>query len=74
MMGFGFIWIAIVWFVLIAAAILLGKTLLNRDSSTGIFLGRNENSSALDILKKRYASGEISREDFESMKKEITES
>ena len=27
--------------------------------------------SALDILKKRYVSGEITREEFEQMKKEI---
>jgi uncharacterized membrane protein len=33
--------------------------------------GQERPESALDILKKRYASGEINREEFETMKKEV---
>jgi uncharacterized membrane protein len=33
--------------------------------------GQERPESALDILKKRYARGEIDREDFEAMKKEV---
>lgn len=33
--------------------------------------GVGETDSALEILKKRYAKGEITREEFEQMKKDI---
>ena len=37
-------------------------------SSTGHVQGE----SALDILKKRYAKGEITKEEFENMKKDVS--
>jgi putative membrane protein len=46
--------------------------------AAGIFVVRwtwdrsEEDETAIDILKKRYARGEISTEEFERMKKNIT--
>lgn len=36
--------------------------------------GRREKETAEDILKKRYARGEIQKEEFDRMKKELKES
>lgn len=33
--------------------------------------GNKSNGDAVEILKQRYAKGEISREEFESMKKDL---
>lgn len=62
-MGFGWIiglilLVAIVWFIM--------KT-VNQNSST-----RNSgNKSALEILKERYASGEIDKKEFEERKRDL---
>ena len=47
--------------------IVLAVWLLRRSPSGGA-----GGETALDILKKRYAKGEISREDFECMKQELS--
>lgn len=51
------------WALIIAGVVFITKW----------FLERNEENkeSALDILNKRYAKGEINRETFERMKKDI---
>jgi len=59
----GFMWI--IWVVVIIAIILLAKGYLSPGEKESEPMGE----SALDVLKKRYARGEISKEEFEEKKK-----
>ena len=71
MMGFGFLFMIIVWGVIIAAAVWVGRYLLNMNGDLNNVLSNTRKKSALEILENRYARGEITREEFESMKKDI---
>lgn len=64
MHGFGGIFMLLFWVLLIVIVVYLVKRGLS-DSGGG--------ESAEDILKKRYARGEISKEEFDRMKKDIKE-
>jgi putative membrane protein len=65
MMGFmGPFMMIIFWIVTVVVIVLIVRWIKN---STGHVQGE----SALDILKKRYAKGEISKEEFENMKKDV---
>jgi putative membrane protein len=69
MMGLGFLFMIAIWVVIIAVAILLGRSFLNTNRN---FLASNSRKSALDVLENRYARGEITREEFETMREDIT--
>jgi len=70
MMGwFGPIMMLAFWAVIIIAVIFLIRWLMV--SSRGGISPRTEDS-ALEILKKRYARGEIKKEEFEQMKKDLS--
>jgi putative membrane protein len=63
--GMGFMWIF--WVVIIGVIVALAWSYLGRKKGSE-YSGR----SALDMLKERYAKGEISREEYEEKKKDLT--
>ena len=65
---FGMIFMAIFWIALIIGVILLIRWVW---VSTGKGGRPGAEDSPLDILKRRYARGEIKKEEFEQMKKDM---
>ena len=66
--GFGGGWMMIVWWaVLIVVVAVLVKWIRSEASGT-----RDSGETALEILRKRYARGEIDREEYEKKKRELT--
>ncbi len=59
----------ILWIIILAVAIYLGFYYAKRSG-----LIKSSDESPLDVLNKRYASGEISREEYEEMKKNLESS
>lgn len=59
----GWFMMAFLWAATIAGAFLLFRSIGTSD--------KRETSTPLEILKARYARGEISREEFERMRKDI---
>ena len=53
------------WVLIIAGIVFLVKWISGQKTQT------NNEDTALEILKKRYASGEISKEEFEEKKKDL---
>ena len=66
-MGNGMGWGGGLYMLIIFVLIVVGGIAVMRWS---LRPGRDENS-ALEILKRRYAQGELSKEQFEAMKKDI---
>ena len=62
------IFMAIFWLLLLAGIVVLVVWLATRYRAPGGGAGE----SPLDILKARYARGEISQEEFERMKQDIS--
>jgi putative membrane protein len=60
--GMGWIFMIIFWGLLIVGLIFLVRYLIGATKAK---------ESALDILKKRYARGEINKEEFEQKKKDV---
>lgn len=66
-MGFGMVSMLLFWVLLILAIIALIKYTRSLGNSSERSLEKN----ALDILKERYARGEIGREEFEQKKHDL---
>jgi putative membrane protein len=67
---FGMIFMIIFWGLIIVGLVLLIRWLIQNTSGKGQ-TGVRTGSNAIDILKERYAKGEISRDEFETMKTDI---
>lgn len=69
--GLGLIFMLLFWALVIGAVVALARGASGR----GCWHNRDEHMpkgrTAVDILKERYAKGEISKDDFEKMKKDV---
>jgi putative membrane protein len=68
--GFGMIFVCLFFIVVIAAIIALIVSAARRSRYGHEYWHKIEDRS-LEILKERYAKGEITKEQFENMKKDI---
>lgn len=66
-MGFGWIFMILFWGVVILGIVALAKSLLGSSAGGGAAPGKN----ALELLKERYARGEISKEEFEQKRRDL---
>jgi putative membrane protein len=70
MMGYGGYGGMLMWLILLIIAGVVVYFLVTRGRGTS--LGRStESQTPLDILRRRYASGEISKEEFDRLKRDI---
>jgi putative membrane protein len=73
MMGWGWVgllFMLVFWVLIVVLIILLIRRLLS--PGTARMAGPPQEDSALEILKKRYARGEIDKEEFEAKKKDLS--
>jgi len=64
-MGFGWSFMVLFWLLVIIGIVYITTLLVGRTKKS------DTEETAMDILKKRYAKGEISREEFEKMREDL---
>ncbi len=76
MFGFGMLMMVLFWLVVIGGAIWLVVWLVRGNQARGVPKDANtvltDRQTALDILKTRYARGEISKEQYEDMRSHLS--
>ena len=70
-MVFGMVWMVVFWGVIVALVVWGIKRLTERGRSGP---RNSERRDVLDIVKERYARGEISKEEFDQIKKDLSAS
>lgn len=65
--GLGWIFMALWWILIVAGIVALIKWLISESHNV-----RTHEKSPLDILKQRYAKGEIDKKEFENRKKDLS--
>lgn len=66
-MSLGMIGMALFWVLIVLATVALVKGIRASRSSAG----HGQEETALDALKKRYARGEVDKEEFEQKKRDL---
>lgn len=66
MIFFGFLFMVLWWALIIAGVVVFAKWLIARFQGA-----RGDDKTPVDILKERYAKGEIDKVEFEEKKKDL---
>ena len=68
--SFGFIFMALFWIVIIGAGIWLLSNLFPKNNASSQS-GGSGSESATEILRQRYAQGELTKEEYESIRYDL---
>ena len=67
-LGYGFMGLGLIfWILIIVGVVMLIKWLVDQGKTTG----GEQQMAAIEVLKTRYAKGEITADEFEDMKKRL---